>query len=297
MRLLILYHQTAPGHVMYLRRLATNMEAEGHVLYGPQCKDFEAARPIEEVIKAYAPIDGILVMEPKFARWLPPLKHLAIPKAIILSDYYPRKQGWQQAHLRLDLDRYDLVFAQTLYEFRAFRENGRRERVVYLPMSVDTTYFTDRTLARDIDVMASWSMNPAVYPHRHAVRDRLARLNCRTFLCQIFFEEYITALNRAKIFVTSGTIFRNIQSRFTEVMACGCLLVTDPVDDAYIQGFRPGQHFVTYKSLRSLVRQINYYLTRGAERERIARNGHEHVIAKHNNKVRIKEIIEIMERI
>ncbi|MBW2044789.1 MAG: glycosyltransferase family 1 protein [Deltaproteobacteria bacterium] len=297
MRLLILYHQTAPRHVMYLRRLAANMEAEGHVLYGPQCKDFEAERPIEEVIKACVPVDGILVMEPKFARWLLPLKSLKIPKALILSDYYPRKQGWQQTHLRLDLDRYDLVFAQTLYEFRAFRENGRKERVIYLPMSVDTTYFTDQKLARDIDVMACWGMNPAVYPHRRAVRDKLAQLNCKISLRQVFYGEYVTALNRAKIFVNSGTVFRNIQSRFTEVMACGCLLISNNVDDAHIQGFRPGHHFVTYKSLRELVRQINYYLKWGAERERIARNGQEHVIAKHSNRIRIKEITQIMERI
>lgn len=297
MRMLILYHQTAPRHVLYLRRLAANMEACGHALYGPQCEDFDAARPIENVIEAHGPVDAILVMEPKFGRWIPPLNHLKIPKAIILSDYYPRKRAWEQTHWRLDADGYDLILAQTIYELRALRKNGRKERAAYLPMSVDTEMFQDRGETRDLDVMASWGMNQKAYPLRRRVRDLLLAMPVSSFLGQTFFDDYVAMLNRARIFVNSGTIYRNIQSRFTEVTACGCMLLTDAVDDLPAQGFRNDYHLVVYHGLNDLKTQVDYYLRHDAEREQIARNGRDWVVAEHSNEVRIREIVKLMETI
>lgn len=295
MRLLILYHQTAPRHVMYLRRLAINMATSNHWLYGPQSSDYVMHRPIEDVIRVRRPIDGILAMEPKFLKWMPPLRDLKIPKAIILSDYYPCKRAWQETNQRLDMDRYDLIFAQTLFEIEALKKNGRPEKVVYLPMSVDTTYFQNRGLNRDVDIMASWGMNRHAYPERQAVMDLLLSMDRRSFLGQIFWDEYVEMLNRAKIFVNSGPIYRNIQSRFTEVLACGCMLMTDNVTDLGEQGFFDGTNLVLYDDTADLERKIIHYLSDEPERIRIAKAGYDHVRKFHSNEVRIKEITASME--
>lgn len=56
--------------------------------------------------------------------------------------------------------------------------------------------------------------------------------------------------------------------------------------------FKPGTHLDTYRDENEMVEKIMYYLQNDAERERIARQGQEEVLKKHNFTDRIKVIVD-----
>jgi hypothetical protein len=296
MRLLVLYPlQPRRASVLYLRRLAWSLERHGHVVYGVGRENYIEGASIEEVIERLGPFDAILSMEAKYVyRWLgEQLKSLKMKKAILLSDCYPYKGqlGLNSSHL--DRSGYDLLFYQTVAEGYFLKDEMKRaEKMVYLPMSVDTTYFRRPAgLERDIDISAVWNWNaPRVYPSRKIVLDHLTKMPFKVFTDPVFYDDYVDLLYRTKIFVSCGTIYKNSQSRFAEVPACECLLMTDVTLDMEPQGWKDGDNLVVYNTLDELEKKVIFFLRNDRERERIAKRGYDHVLANFTNDVIIKRV-------
>jgi hypothetical protein len=88
------------------------------------------------------------------------------------------------------------------------------------------------------------------------------------------------------------SIADDVNMRAFEVMASGCLLVTNAIrDDDYAQlGLEAGRHFVAYRSLREMPGLVAYYLTHAEERDVIARRGCETVRQHHTYRERFKQL-------
>lgn len=296
MRLLLLYPNHSSKHtVLYIRNLATSMEDSGHIGYGEGRNEYSQGETIPQVVARLQP-DAIIGFEPKFIRkWLSNkgmgTHKVKLPKAVLLSDCYPYKNQVAMTEQHLDTIGYNIIFYQTVAEGGFI--SHRPERKVYLPMSVRPSYFqpSHHIQIRDIDVSALWSIEATrVYPTRVQIQEALRKLPISMATDHVFFQEYVDTLYRTKICVCCGPIYKNIQSRYTEAAACGCLVMTDPVADLTVQGWKDGVNIVVYNSIGDLKEKVMYYITHSEEREMIALKGHNHTLRNLTDHVVIKKI-------
>jgi len=112
---------------------------------------------------------------------------------------------------------------------------------------------------------------------------------------KIFFSNDVTAWTKelcsAKIVLNKSLNF-NINMRFFETLGAGRFLLTDRALGAEAL-FEDKKHLVYYDNPHHAAELIKYYLSHESEREEIARQGHEHVIAGgHTYRDRAKELVK-----
>ena len=105
-------------------------------------------------------------------------------------------------------------------------------------------------------------------------------------------------LNSAKIvlnitrtdFYGAGT---GVNLRIFEALAAGCFLLTDYTDEI-AELFEIGEEIEAFRSPAELASKVRYYLENDAERERIARNGHEKFLQACTWDARVKTMSGLM---
>lgn len=90
--------------------------------------------------------------------------------------------------------------------------------------------------------------------------------------------------------ITLRSIHSGIPLRAMDIMGCGGFLLTNYQED-FLEFFEPGRDYVYYEDDRDLLEKVDYYLTHGEERSRIARNGYEKVAAFHTYHHRVATIL------
>lgn len=83
--------------------------------------------------------------------------------------------------------------------------------------------------------------------------------------------------------------------RLYEATGCGAMLLTDKKDNLG-ELFVPGKELVTYQNLNEIEKKIKYYLGHDSERSRIARNGQKRTLKDHTYKVRMGQLINIIQK-
>jgi spore maturation protein CgeB len=85
----------------------------------------------------------------------------------------------------------------------------------------------------------------------------------------------------------------SVTMRCMEIMSCGTmLLVNRPSDGSFEDlGFKDAKDLVFYDSPRQLFSLIAHYLNNEDQRQRIARAGHELVLARHTYRHRLQEML------
>jgi hypothetical protein len=77
--------------------------------------------------------------------------------------------------------------------------------------------------------------------------------------------------------------------RLFEIPATRSLQIADKCPQDW---FKDGDEIVLYKDNQDLLQKINYFIENDEERERIAKNGYEKLVSKHQYKHRVKKIFE-----
>lgn len=223
-----------------------------------------------------------------------------IPKIHYEVDYFPAIPGKTEGG-NIDYQnpfyfksKYDLMFAPTKSMVEYMKYNKTARKVFWLPFSVCIEKYKDLGLNKTIDVMATFTMKKHWYPDRKKIHKIIKTLGVRILTEPVFHDEYIQKINESKIFVTNNGIHQCLNMKYTEVLACGTLLLADRPEDLDEMGFKDGEHLVIYNGWEDLKDKIKYYLKNDKEREEIAKNGMNFVREKHSNQVRIKEMIEII---
>lgn len=89
------------------------------------------------------------------------------------------------------------------------------------------------------------------------------------------------------------SINNDVNMRMFEVPSCGAMLLTNRIkNNGFDEILEDRKNVVVYRSPRELFRLIEYYLSHDREREEIAANGYELVIAKHTYLHRAKAMLE-----
>src|SRR5262249_12067062 len=74
------------------------------------------------------------------------------------------------------------------------------------------------------------------------------------------------------------------------------LLITDKVGNGLSDVGRDGEHFVTYTSASDAIRKIEYYLSHGTERKRIAEKGQRLAFERHKYTDRVQTMLDVVRR-
>jgi len=242
--------------------------------------------------------DLIITYETKWVRAYKDLENIDIPKAHIVIDYVKPRPGfkgfsvWPNVNKHLKHIKPDIIFARTIRDVEDLKKNLGFEKVFFLPFSVETDIYRNMNLTRSVDTMATFSSRKDVYPLRRRIQVMLHGMPVKSFTNRAVNHAYIRKLNESKMFINSGSIYKRLTMKFTEVLACGTFLITEEAEDMKAAGFEPGKHLVVFKNMNDLKSKINYFLKHDKDREIIAKRGMEFVHANHSNKVRVQQFID-----
>lgn len=83
--------------------------------------------------------------------------------------------------------------------------------------------------------------------------------------------------------------------RLYETTGMGSMLITDKKDNLN-ELFKVGQEVISYENALDLIKKIKYYLKHDKERQKIAENGQKRTLSEHTYKIRMKELVSIINR-
>lgn len=194
-----------------------------------------------------------------------------------------------------------------------------RMPVAWLPWSVEPRTFRDWGLRKVWDVVATGAHGLPAYPLRHEIYRKLpifARKYKfkalvrggippqRTPLSKVMddpklsrrhsvYTDFSRLLNQAKIYMFGCSVFRYPVKKLWEVMASRCLVMCNEPDGAEELGLIDGVNYVKI-SRDDWREKLLYYLENGRKRRRITRGGVKLVHQRHTNRVRVKEMLKIL---
>lgn len=114
---------------------------------------------------------------------------------------------------------------------------------------------------------------------------------------EIFGQKMLKELSNHKFCVNIHSDFdenNSINSRVFEALSSGCLLFTDK-NLAMQKIFKNNQHVVYFDSFKDLKSKIDYYINNFSASYKVANQGNNEFIKKHQSKIRIKQFIKILE--
>lgn len=212
-----------------------------------------------------------------------------------------RKVAWYAESFYRDDRNFDFQAVRRIADYHYFPayQDAERWQGKWLPFGVDTSIFRPKsvTVKYNAAFLGSIYKKRADYIGRMGFNLDLLRPvssdNARTS-----FGLLADAYCSAKIFVNLPAYSRLLVTKVTEVMACGTLLLTPRLDHPSAQeNMKPlehGKHLLYYDPNRpeEIAQTVNYYLARPAEREALAKRGHDEVHEKHSLKLRLQEILD-----
>ena len=266
------------------------------VYYGQGFPGFNPKLTVPQILtKLNKPFDIILTYEIKYGRFFKGLGEITnIPKVHNQIDYKTQSEGpvpkeFQGFSFHTNLDKYfhqnkyDLIFGFTTKIVKDLKTNLKMERVYFAPFCVDINRYKNLGLKKDIDVMAVFTARPPFFfPMRVEIQKLVAKLGVKGFTKKVIRQEYIKMINRSKIFAHHNNFHKSLTMKYSEVMACGTLFLTDKPRDFEKAGFVDGKHLVLYEDLKDLKDKIRYYLEHAEERDQIAKQGMEFVRENHS---------------
>jgi len=262
-------------------------------------KDLSIPKYLEKIRKKKKKdFDLIITYESKWTRVFQGLEDVDVPKAHIVIDYVKPRSNFKGFSIWPNVDEHlkkikpDIIFARTSRDVEDLKINLDFGKVFFLPFSVDTSKYLDKNKDRYIDVMASFSTRRDVYPLRRKIQRLVTKMPVQSFVTRVTNYKYIEKLNAAKIFINSGSVYKRLTMKFTEILACGTFLITEEAEDMKAAGFEPGKHLVVFKNMNDLKSKINYFLKHDKDRKIIAKRGMKFVRANHSNKVRVQQFID-----
>lgn len=289
------------GHQLFKNEFTKHHDV---TYYGEGFAGFNPKLTVPQILKKLGKLfDIILTYETKYSRFFEGLGEIInTPKVHIQIDYSAPIKNlkafcfYENIDKYLNQNKYDLIFAFVNRTVEDLKTNLKMEKVYFLPFCVDINKYRNLDLKKDIDVMAVFASSPIIYPTRKGILKLVRKLNIKSFTERVIQNNYIKVINRSKIFVHGNNRTGDLNMKYSEILACGTLFLTDKPRDFEKEGFVDGKHLVLYENLEDLENKIKYYLEHDAEREQIAKQGMKFVRENHNCAVRVKQFTEIVRK-
>ena len=270
------------------------------VYYGEGFPNYIPEKPIPELVKELDNIDLIMTYGMRYTLPLNGLGEIShITKAHIAVDYFPNATGgtYEENHKLFERDKYNIYFGVVSDIVKNLEKNNVCKKAFLLPFSIDTNIYKKLDIPKKYDIFASFTVRDDTYPNRSKVQNLVRYLSdeYRAYMKRVVHEDYIQKINESRLAITSNNKFKSLSIKYYETMACGTLLLADEPEDFSELGFVDRVHCVLYKDLDDLFELIKFYLNHENLRETIALNGYEFIRNNHNNEIRVKQMIKIIQ--
>lgn len=164
-------------------------------------------------------------------------------------------------------------------------------RVYWLPLACDPEIHKKLDLPRVYDVGFVGGIG-GNYTERRAMLESLAQTYKMNDFCRPYNREEIARIYSQSKIVFNKSILNEVNMRVFESTSCGSMLLTDRIGNGQDELFQDRCHIVTYSDKAEMLQLVEYYLHNDAEREGIAKAGHQLAITKHTYDARLNQIIE-----
>lgn len=262
-------------------------EELGHTVCKLDFKKHE--RHLTDALKKYEDFDVVLLQRGDH-----------FPKGLLLSINRP-KIFWASELISRCRDQDRLLYSKQFAHYfvhseackstlcKKLSQKGDSATVSCLLNAFDEKLHRKLYLEKNIDVLFIGSITK----RRKLLLDRLKRKNNITICSNIFGEDFVRKVNRAKIVINIHASKQlDTETRIFEVLGCGSFLLTEPLSEE--NPFISGQHYIE-ADIEDFTDQINRYLHDDEKRENIARQGYIEAISKHSYIQRTKnEIVPVL---
>ncbi len=165
--------------------------------------------------------------------------------------------------------------------------------VYYLPVGCVSEIHKKWDMEKVYDLCFIGTIDSTLHPQRVEMLNRLSN-KFNIYIDQKYLDEMAQVFSKSKIVFNKSTI-NDLNMRVFEALSCGSLLITDRLYNNGLEDlFTDRKHLVIYDNYEHLEELVDYYLKHDEEREEIARQGREEVLARHTYKHRMKELLEIV---
>ena len=217
------------------------------------------------------------------------LSKFHVPTAFVVIDPYI---GFEEHVRDVNIQSYDHVFVSQRDYVDQYREAGC-QRVEWLPFACDLE------LQGRIAVHPRYTIATvgAIHPKWGAERKRLFDLISKSFADCWFgraFGREMTQIYSSSKIVFNKSILKELNMRVFEALASGSMLITDRIQNGLPELFSEDKDLVCYTSDEELISKLKFYLNHPAERESIAKQGYESVMAGHTYDHRAQQIVASM---
>ena len=293
------------------KRLCDGGQAEIHLLdnrqdmvwYGEGYPDFYTSK-IDEVCDKYKP-DVLFYCGSSFLySQTDGLENVKCPVVMMVADAqyntYQTIKILEKSNLKLMIFRYKAA----MYFYNALKVEK-----IWQPLGLRLEIFKNYSMPKDYDICLLQALSRA-YPTRVKAHSILREANIKLltrshpgYNTNGFFspnslikEEYAKAINRSKIFVTSGSWYNAVLQKHFEILGCRTLLMCPFPKYGEELGLRDKVNMVKFKpDCSDLLEKVKYYLSHDDERRKITKAGYKLVHERHTIQKRAETLNKLLE--
>ena len=248
---------------------------------------FVMGTTVHEILELFNGVPDLFLYIEPFGLIPRGIEEAPFPTACILCDTH------RDLAVRLKLARFfDHVFLCHRNYVQYFSEHPG-DYVHWQPYACDLELFRPSGIERDLDVAFIGMLNTD--PARANILSFLTeryKVNEQRYYLQ---KEIPNVYSRAKI-VLNLPLGDDLNFRTFEAMSCSAMLLTRRVLNGQEVLFQEGKQFEAFSDEKELFDKIEYYLSHPEERKSIAKAGYTEVVKKHGLDLRLKAILEEIEK-
>jgi len=292
-------------------RMSDGGQTEIHLLdkmqnmiwYGEGYPDFYTDR-IDKVVEKYKP-DVLFYCGSSFLySQTDGLENVKCPVVMMVADAqyntYQTIKILEKSNLKLMIFRYKAA----MYFY-----NVLKVEKVWQPLGLRSDIFRDYHLPNDYDICLLQALSRA-YPTRLKAHSILGKSKFKLFTSphpgyntngffapnSLIKKDYAEAINRSKIFVTSGSWYNAVLQKHFEILGSHTLLMCPFPKHGKELGFEDKVNMVQFEpDCSDLIEKVEYYLSHNEERERITDAGYKLVHKEHTIHQRAKTLNKLLE--
>lgn len=283
-------------------RLAIAKRFETAYFYGPGYKGYDEKIKLVTLVDKHKP-DILFLMFPtrhiENNEGLARLNYRKFDGLKVMYDTDSQSTIWPRCKF-INKHKIDFLFLGNNYMFIPDHEENIEVdcKVYWLPFGVNQNYFKNYGRTRTRAAMFLGCTNESNYPDRL----HMIAIMKRAFGIRFFFnsgnvynrKKYVDLLNDHKIFVSAGDISKGFFMKNLEVMACGCLLISQATPCFDKLGFVNGEHYISYDLFNDLIERTRYYLMSLEEWRAVTKAGFRFAIENHTWEHRVDEMLRII---
>jgi len=292
-----------PGHNQWREAVGKQHDVR---YYGQGYKDFTIPGGLNHVpsilefyrIARHWVPDVVMTYGYRYSTQFTGLREIKIPKVQIVCDFtrpIPNSPGTISYYYPwIKMQEFDVLFCMSYQVLRWFEKHDPKQKIFYVPFGVDEKIFKPKTYEKGPKYYAyvGWSKHDAIYPLRTPV-EKMLREEYTTeevLIKRSFGKAFIENINRALLNLNTSNVYRTMNMKTFEVMACASCLVTEKVQEIEDLGYRDMIHYIAYKDVGDLSEKMWAMKDVPNIIQDIANAGYRLTIKENTNKHRVEDM-------